>query len=376
MNFYQSIITSGYNPYGVLFTFIIWFLMLLSASPLHTFVSPIRNNSTSRVGLCLFLFIIVSVLGLHRWDTYHILSSEHLEPIHKWLLFDFAENVSLVYRFIVFGGTVCIYYYIAKRLNVYSRNFCLVCVILLVDSMFCEMRGSIGYTLLLFGVVLLGDNRYSKFKIVRKTIGVICIIASLFFHRSVFIYAIIALISLIRFDKKGLIIISWIAYPFLITIAIKYFSYILSIASSLDFGSMRILESVAIYGEGEFSFGQFNLVGRITRFITKSASYLVFIYLTYKLCFKSIKLEPIYHYLFRWYYICVYVGSILSSMDINSWLGVRISVMSLYSVPFVLAKIWQNETKATMWTKMIIVCGFVGNILSFFIRYRDWHNLI
>lgn len=381
MNFYESIVTGGYNPNGVLFCFILWVIMLVIARPVRTFLIPTQNNTSLYVALFSILFIIVCTFGLHRWDVYHVddivlKDYSHLEPTHVWIFTKLAHLNLFVYKILVFGTSAALMFYIAKRLNVYSLNFCLVCALFLVDSMFCEMRGTLGHTILLLGYVLIIDNRPGKRGFINIVFGVTFLVLAYFLHRSIFICYLFVLLSLIKFNKKIVIIISWILFPFLVKIGNNYFGGILNFLTTFEYGGdMGTVESIMLYGESDFSFGKYNIVGSIVRFVGNLATYFTFIYLTYKICFQQIKLDRIYVYLFRFYYACIYVGWLLTSMDVNAWLGSRISVMALYPMPFVLTKVWGLEKKSTVWTKLIIVFGIIGCALSLLLRYRDWSAL-
>lgn len=380
MEYYISLLET-YNPNGVLFSFVIWITLLMISKPNITLVSPIRNNTIKGFNLGFILFFVVCIFGLHRWDTYHIDDTlygvyDHLEPIHKWLLVTLSLGHIFLYRIIVYGLASYILFYIAKKIDLNNRNFLLVCTLFLVDSMFCEMRGTIGHTFLLLGYVMIIHKSFGKLRIKNVVMGCFFIFLSFFLHRSIFICIFFAILSLFDFAKKSVIIASWIVFPLLVVLFDRYFSSLLNIMIVFDYGDMGIGESLEIYGEGDFTFGQYNLVGNIVRIITNLSNYLVFFYLTIQICFRKIKIENIYKYLFRWYYICFYVGILLSCTEINDWLSHRVLVMALYPMPFVLSRIWKQESLVSKWTKAIIISGIIGGILSYAIRYRDWLSLV
>ena len=374
LDYYDSLLVN-YNPSGVLFTFAIWCIMLLLAKPNITISYPINNNKSRNTFLFFLLFSTVCILGLHRWDTYHITETnfidnyEHIEPVHAWIREHLAGRRELVYRFINWGISVALYCLSAIYAGCYTRNFCLACVLFLVDSMFPEMRGTSGYVLLLFGIILLYKSKCRKSNI---AIGLICIISSLFFHRSIFICCIFAIISLFPFDKKVFVTVSWIVYPLLIILLNKFFVSILGLVQQFDFGNMGIADSVALYGESDFSFGSFNLTGLITRGLIQSPLYIAFFYLSNKICFNNNEVDTIIKYLYRWYYLCFYIGCLLSHVETSAWLAVRVKVMALFPLPLLLASFWNEERRSSIWTKMIILFGILGGLLSFYIRYRDW----
>lgn len=376
MNFYKSLLET-YNAGGVVFAMVIWIIMLIVLKPGITFNSPLKNSTSKGVNMFVFLFYIVCVLGLHRWDTYHIEAVEsgiydHLEPLHEWLYVCLSNGNRFWYRIIVFGGASYIMMHIAKYLKIYNRNFAIVCTLCIVDSMFCEMRGTIGHVILLWGYILLIDSSIKQHQVYNRIIGALLICLSFFLHRSIFICIIFACLSLFDFAKKYIIVISWLLFPVFVLLINSYFPYMLDSFSTFDHGNMGVAESIDFYGNSDYSVGQYNLVGLIITGITNASIYLIFIYTTIRIVFHNIRVDSIYKYLFRWYYICMYVGLVLSFADVNDWLNRRIMAMALYPMPFVLARVWNEEKRSSIWTKMIILFGILGVILSFLIRYRDW----
>lgn len=371
LDFYDSLL-ANYNPLGVLFTFFIWVIMLWLSAPMVTFQTPISNRGSKNTFF--LLFALVSILGLHRWDTYHVENTffgiyDHLEPIHEWIRVNLSGERELTYRFIIWGSCVAMYYWLAKKLNCCNRNFCLACTLFLVDSLFPEMRGTSGHTLLLLGVVLLIKSEWKKFDII---LGIILVVSAFFFHRSIFICHLFAIIALFPFDKKNLILASWFLFPVLVSLIDKYFSSILLLLQIYDRGNLDIANSVDNYGNSDFSFGAFNLVGLITRSFIQAPLFLTFFYLSYKICLKKIEKDWLYRYLFRWYYICFYVGCLFSYIETSAWLSVRIKAMALFPLPFLITRIWDQEKRATIWTKAIIIIAILSNTLALLMRYNNW----
>lgn len=373
LDFYDSLLVK-YNPSGVLFTFFVWCVMLLISTPKVAYFAPYRNVSTKNTKLFFYLFALVCILGLHRWDTYHISNRlmgnyEHLEPVHEWIRIHLAGERELPYRFLIWGTSVAIYYWLAKKLNCCNHNFCLICVFFLVESMFPEMRGTFGHILLLLGVVLLLKSERRKAYIL---IGIFCITSSFFFHRSIWICHIFACLALLSFDRKTVILLSWCLFPVLATLINKYFSLVLMYFMSFDNGEMGIIEAISLYGESDFSFGTYNFVGLMTKAFIELPLYIVFFYLSFRICFDKVENDWFYRYMYRWFYICFYVGCLLSFVETSAWLSVRIKVMSLFPLPFILTRMWNKEKKATVWTKTILVWSILSNILALLMRYNNW----
>jgi len=238
-----------------------------------------------------------------------------------------------------------------------------------VESMFPEMRGTSGHTLLLLGIFLLIKSKWKK---IDWILGILFIISSLFFHRSIFICIIFAIIALLPFDKKKSIIASWLLFPVLVILMNRYFSSILVSLQLLDYGELGIADAVLNYGESDFSFGRFNIVGLVTRGLIQSPLYIAFFYLSYKICFEKKETDRMVRFLYRWYYICFYVGCLMSYVETSVWLSVRIKVMALFPLPFLLTFFWDREKRASSWTKIIIVLAILGNALALLMRYNNW----
>lgn len=375
---YDEILQGGYNENGVIIALVCWLIVFLQSSPSITFNSPLRNDCKKNLFWGSLFFYCVCILGLHRPDTYHVEDLtlkiyDHLEPLHEWLFVSVSNNQLFTYRIFVFGGATGILFYVAKRLNLYNHNFLLVCALFLLDSMFCEMRGTIGHSVLLLGYVLILENSQKvSARIINAIIGLLLICLSFYLHRSIFICIVFAILSLLDFSKKRLIIISWILFPILVSLIELYFSKFILMIGDFDYGDMGISDTIYTYGESDFTFGKYSIIGNIVRFLCNCSKYIVLGYLTFSICFNKLPVENLYKYLFRWYYICMYVGLLLSFTEIGDWLSYRILVMAIYPMPFILVRLWKVEFKTSIWTKMILISGVVGNVVSLVMRYMEW----
>lgn len=82
-----------FNPLWVLFVFAVWVVLVLNAKPLRVISCPSQNINVNRKWIFILFFLVVCVLGLHRWDTYHMPLywmndnfTSHFEPFHVWLV--------------------------------------------------------------------------------------------------------------------------------------------------------------------------------------------------------------------------------------------------------------------------------------------------
>ncbi len=371
---YLTYILNGYNSIGVIIALLCWLVLLLLANPVKTYNFPKSNNYSNRVGVGFVFFSSVCILGLHRWDSYHMIdwvfsSTEHMEPLQEWILVTLSNGNLFIYRIIIFGGSSFLLFYIAKRLKIYNRNFLLVCTVFLLDSYFCEMRGTFGHMVLTLGFVLLVEKNTS---ITNKIFGLLLISLSFFLHRSIFICIIFVILSLFNFSKKRIIILSWVFFPLMVIIVNRYFSNIVQMLSAFDLGDMGISETVETYGESDLSFGQYSMIGNIVRVICTGFYYAVWLYITITICLKRVYVENVYVYLFRLYYICMYIGLLFSFTEVTDWLSRRIMVMAWYPMPFLITRLWCDEVKASTWTKIILIWGIIGGALSMLMRYSGW----
>lgn len=323
----------------------------------------------------ILLFLFITVMGLHRWDTYHMAEwwpnhyFSHFEPFHMWIINTFAYDSYFVYRLIVFGITGVLFCKLAKQLGDFNNNFCLITTLFLVDSMFSEMRGTIGVMVMIYGSAhLLKETNSANIK---SFLWLVVIGSSLFMHRSMLLTLLLAAIAFFIPLNKTVIKLSWILFPLSVIVTKQIINYFLAGGFDLSFGDDMQLEDKALMYIGDKKLSR-SIIGQITNLLTNLPLYLSFFYLSKKVGFSELYLDKVHSFLFRLFYICVYVASLLSFVETSTWLVVRINVIALYPLPFILTKVWNHEEFASRWTKAIILCSVITVVFSMSYRIYIW----
>lgn len=365
-----------FNPLWVLFVFVVWVVLVLNAKPLRVISCPSQNINVNRKWIFILFFLVVCVLGLHRWDTYHMPLywmndnfTSHFEPFHVWLVENVAHDSILLYRLLVFGTTSVLYLYSAKYLDDFTNNFCFATCLFVVDSMFCEMRGTIGVMTMMLGFILLLNQK--KFLGIHTIIAALLLYGSFFMHKSMPFGLALAAIALFKFDRKSIIIGSWIAFPFLIPVVDALLNNVLNGMFDLSFGDeMGLSRSVDDYGNQDRMVSNIN--GLIADLITNIPLYLSFLYLSIRIGFRQIKMDRTHSYLFRLYYIMTYVGALFSFIETSSWIAIRISVMAIYPLPFLMSRVWSQEENHNKWVTWIVRLAIFACVFNFVYRIYLW----
>lgn len=364
-----------YSSSWVIIIFAIWIYMMIKSRPLITWRNPSMNEGMNWRITFILLFLFITVMGLHRWDTYHMAEwwpihyFSHFEPFHMWIIKTFAYDNYFVYRLIVFGITGVLFCKLAKSLDDFNNNFCLISTLFLVDSMFSEMRGTIGIMVMIFGAAHL--LKESDSISIRPIFWLIVIGSSFFMHRSMSLTLFLAAIAYFIPLNKRIIKLSWILFPLLVIVTKQIINYFLAGGFDLSFGDeMQLADKAQMY-VGDQKMNR-TIIGQITNFIEYLPLYISFFYLSKRVGFGEVCLDKVHSYLFRLFYICVYAASLLSFVETSTWLVVRICVIALYPLPFILSRVWKYEEFASKWTKAILLCGIFSVVFSMSYRIYIW----
>lgn len=353
--------------------------MLIIAKPHITFFNPQKNNVRKGIKLFFFLLIINSVFAFWEYDTYHYWEAftiagfykqyvvTEYEQFYNWLA-GFVHNNYFLWRTCIFVPACLFMYYTAKRLNLLNRN--LLVAIVLFGAFLSVTRGMLGHAMLVFGLVLFLTSKKST-----KFIAFLIICASYFLHKSMYINLIFALLAIIPFRKKG-IILSFIAFPFLIILATYLIDNIIS-------GQLNITLSDGVGGTSNRTLDyassekmELNTLGIIGKIIGMIPQYLALFYLCRRYMQNRIGGgQNVYAYLFKLTYVAIYIASLFLFVETSSWIYERFKYMCFFPMVFVLAKAWSNETHSNKWVKWIIVLQMMSVVLMLTYRLHEWHGL-
>lgn len=373
-----------YNWLYSLIGIVIYMIMLWISHPGITYNNPLRNNNRDGFVLFFFLYIFNSVYGLWEWDTYHIWddfigSGQYTnfeitgyEAIYNWLASVTGNNYWL-WRSIIWIPACLFIYYSAKKLSLLNRNFLVSLAIF--GGFLAFTRGMLGHTMLIYGLILLFSSDSNK---LAQILGILIIIVSYFFHKSMYINIIFAILALIPFGKK-LIKTSIPLFPIAIIIASLTVEIILvgEVAVSYAEGVGGVGDRTLDYLNKEKSEVNFN--GYISQVITIVPIYLTILYLYKKIYIARIldkfKDEALYKYFFRLCYVAIYISSAYYFTESSEWISQRFRYMALFPLVFILGKVWSVEQKTNIYVKAIIILQLLSIAFKYALQLSDWYVL-
>lgn len=357
----------------------VYIVSILVAKPQITYNNPQRNNVKKGTIAFFILLMINSVFAFWAADTYHswegfIIANQYqsfeilgYEQYYNWLA-TAVGNDYFLWRACIWIPACLFMYWSAKRLDLLNRNF--LVAMLLFGSFLSYTRGMLGHTMLVFGAVLFMDKKSNT---LTKIIGIAIVCVSYYFHKSMYVNIIFAVLALFPFGKKT-IIASFIAFPFLTTIATYLIDGIASGELELALG-----EGVGGVGDSTKSYVsqermQSNLLGIIGKIVRFTPEYLTLFYLYYKVIVQKIfskeKRERVYTYLFRLTYVAFYIASLFYFVETSNWIYERFKYMGFFPLVFILGAVWGKEKYVTKGTKLII------NLTIFAIIWKNLYLLI
>lgn len=350
----------SYSLHLYLINVFILILCTYIAKPNLTYINPQLNNKKNGITIFFLLYTINSVFAFWAADTFHswvgfIESSKYInferweyEGIYNWLA-NATNNDFFIWRAIIWIPACLFMYYTAKLLNIQNRN--LLVSMLMFGFFLSNTRGMLGHTMMLFGAILAFDNN-AKYK---KFIGLILVGVSFFFHKSMYINIIFAILALYPLGKKS-ITISLIAFPFLTLVASYFVSIISSGAIDVSMGeaSGGIGDRTVDYASGQKAVA--NALGMFSFFKNIIPQYLALIYLYKKIIVENLfPKKNIFRYLFQLTYVSFYIASLFYFVDTSSFIYSRFKYMGLFPMVFVLGKVISMELRTPKLLKWIII---------------------
>jgi hypothetical protein len=354
------------------------------AKPQITYNNPQRNNVKKGTIAFFILLIINSVFAFWADDTYYswegfIIANQYqsfeilgYEQYYNWLA-TVVGNDYFLWRACIWIPAYLFMYWSAKRLDLLNRNF--LVAMLLFGSFLSYTRGMLGHTMLLFGAVLFVDKRSNM---LTKIIGLTLVCVSYYFHKSMYVNIIFAVLALFPFGKKT-VVLSLIAFPFLTTIATYLINGIVSgeLELALGEGVGGVGDRTELYASGGKR--DLNLNGKIGWFIRIIPEYLTLFYLFYKVMIQKVfdkdKREKVYKYLFRLMYVAFYIASLFLFVETSDWIYSRFKYMGFFPLVFILGAVWIREVYATKCTKIIILLQLFIIILFDILKLKSWYVL-
>lgn len=368
----------------LLISIFVYIVSIFVAKPQITYNNPQRNNVKKGTIAFFILLMINSVFAFWEYDTYHywnmfIFANQYqmydvweYEEVYNWLAMVVGRDF-WIWRACIWIPACLFMYWSAKRLDLLNRNF--LVAMLLFGSFLSYTRGMLGHTMLVLGAVLFMDKKSDTFT---KIIGLAIVCVSYYFHKSMFVNIIFAVLALFPFGKKT-IAVSLIAFPFLISIATYLINGIASgqIDMALGEGVGGVGDETALYASREKM--KANIFGMIRKFITYIPEYLTLFYLYYKVIVQRIfdkdKKEKVYTYLFRLTYVAIYIASLFYFVEASNWIYERFKYMGFFPLVFVLGAVWSKEKYSSKWTKVIILLQALSILFMLSYRFYKWYGM-
>ena len=377
INFIQSV--------DLLLIYLAMFLVLLIiAKPLKSLnnIRTISENVTNTEKIVFFIFYALCLIfAFDSNDFYSYAEAFYIqrqyvnveymgwESIFNW--FANITNNYVLWRATIWGLAVLITYWTAAILKLNNRGF-LLSVALFGFGLDVYTRGIIGHTMLVLGAVLFMDKKSNT---LTKIVGLAIVCVSYYFHKSMYVNIIFAVLALFPFGKKT-VVLSLIAFPFLTTIATYLINGIVS-------GELELALGEGVGGVGDRTKGyasqermQSNLLGIIGKIVKLTPDYLTLFYLYYKVIVQKIfskeKRERVYTYLFRLKYVAFYIASLFYFVETSSWIYERFKYMGFFPLVFVLGAVWNKEKYSSKWLKLIILLQLFWVFFRLFVTFLDY----
>ena len=352
----------------VLLYLLVYFILLIIANPYkaYTNVGFLTQESTKTRKNSLFvLYALCLIFAFDSGDFYSYWNGfvleaqfvnveiDNYELVYNWFG-DVVNGNYILWRSVIWGLAILFIYWTSLVLKLNNRGF-LIAIALFGFGLDCYSRGILGHTMLLFGAVLFVDKRSNM---LTKIIGLTLVCVSYYFHKSMYVNIIFAVLALFPFGKKT-VLLSLIAFPFLTTIATYLINGIVS-------GELELALGEGVGGVGDRTKGyasqermQSNLLGIIGKIVKLTPEYLTLFYLYYKVIVQKIfskeKRERVYTYLFRLTYVAFYIASLFYFVETSSWIYERFKYMGFFPLVFILGAVWGKEKYVTKGTKLIII---------------------
>ena len=242
--------------------------------------SAVREPFLSKIFLLLmFVMILTSFDNLDYFGYRDIVARvrgnyiPHMEPWYGYIA-AFVDKNYILFRAIVWGGSIFLCYYTAKMLNLPSGVF-MVFLFVAFWMEFHYSRATAAMSVYFLGVSLL-LNKEGGIKFIKNIIGVIIILISLQFHKSMALMIPLTIILLIPSNKKILVGLL-IQTPILIIVLRNSFVDLLTLEANNEQGEL-IINKFNAYSEREMASS--NWKGMLANVFSYARYYVLFYFIT------------------------------------------------------------------------------------------------
>lgn len=342
----------------LLFNILIWLLLLFVNFNVLNSSFP-RFCSTYKVFFV--LTVVFSTWGFITGDYFHYKEifyslsryndMHHLEPIYLYLAKILNGNYT-IWRFVIWATSLLLYIAIMRMLHV-RADIGSLCFALFSMFYFCSHRQTLAFCIVFLAVILLLDTNK---KFLFKLLAMGLLIVSISFHRSMPIYIVLIIISLIPLNRYAYVAIIC-AFPLL------YYNFdnILAFIVDSAFVGQDLTKS---YIESDFRVFA-TIWGKIANVITQLPVYLLLIFAIYKTTFqRTDKLPYVVTVFLQMSFWQIYLSHLLLNQDLSSFLAPRFREDSLITMG-IFYSAYIMKSKPTLLVKVLLSMLLFSNVFIY-----------
>lgn len=328
-----------------------------------------RNN---RSILAYILILIFATFAFSETDTYHyhdaydqmLLYNEpvHVENFYFWLINILPQNY-YIWRFVVWGISLLLLGITYKRYKLDSNSAGLCFTLILLQHVVVT-RGSLGVSLFMLALSLLLLPSKSRF--FSYTLAAVCVVISVFLHRSLPVYIALMILAFIPLNRYT-VIFSLILFPIFRIGLLPNVYEILSIGL-FPADTMNFVES---YLEDEKSVA--NLNGLIRQVIELLPIILMLIFLTKEYVFKKKYIATYIKFLFKYSYVLFYVAMLFWGQQTSSFISSRTIHMMCFPLVIVVAYYMSTNRRRARLLNISLIGFAIADLFAFlYTIFKYW----
>lgn len=336
------------------FNIFIWLLLIVLN--LNVLV-PSFPKVTNSYKMFFILVVMFATFGFITGDYFHyqeIFDSyakyqelEHVEPIYLSVAKFVGGNYTL-WRLVVWTVATLLYIFVMRQLKV-TPSVASLCFALFTMFYFCSHRQTVAFCVVFLSICLFLSNSKSK---LLKIIAIAIFIASIFFHRSMVVYAFLFLLSLIPLNRYAYIVIICL-YPL-----VSYlFSGVIGYASEGLILDETLTEN---YINSDMRVNT-TIWGVVSNLITLTPIYILLLLAIYKTKFQAQKLPYVANVFLQMSFWQIYLSALFQNQDVSSFLAPRFREDSLMTLG-IFYSVYLSTYTPTRKIKLFLWWLFVANM--------------
>ena len=347
---------------------VIWLVLILKYKKVYFREQCVSGNHVVLICFatlfCTFAFSEADTYHYHTLYDKMLLFNErtHVEPFYYWLVKVLPHNY-YVWRCGIWGVAMLLFIGTAKRYDINPMTLCFVFPMILMQQ-FALTRGALGIALFLFSssyIIKPGSNR-----IISCILGIVGCVVSLYLHKSLPLFAFIALFAFVPL-KKWTLAVLLVMFPVIRGFIIPFVFEMLG----TSFFSEETVEFAANYLEREQSKANFN--GMIRYVVDYTPRFMCFFILVREFVFKAkFKTPKEIKILFQYSFLLFYVALLFWGQNTSSFVTNRTLHMMCFPLTITLSYILYT-TKRNKLTKITMLLFLFSDLFAFsYTIYSCW----